>query len=96
MYSNHLVTGGYHFNDKFQAFACRPLCIMPSALMKNRIVINLSDFIIKCFTCAIFITIPRIFHYDFHNIARDILLRFLFMPGVYHCDFHNIAWDISL
>src|ERR1700678_2281432 len=38
---------GYHFYDKSQAFACSTSCTMPSGLMRYRVVITFSEFIIN-------------------------------------------------
>src|SRR6202522_1227497 len=40
-------TTGYHFYDKSQAFACSTSCTMPSGLMRYRVVITFSEFIIN-------------------------------------------------
>src|ERR1700678_3831917 len=45
--SGRPMTGGYHFYDKSQAFACSTSCTMPSGLMRYRVVITFSEFIIN-------------------------------------------------
>ena len=45
--SLRICTTGYHFYDKSQAFACSTSCTMPSGLMRYRVVITFSEFIIN-------------------------------------------------
>ena len=58
-----MKTGGNHFNDKIQAVACSTSCIMPSALMRYRLLITFSEIIIN--------HSPLDISLQFHKNARD-------------------------